>query len=95
MGINYPHYIASIIYSLEDSGRGTSLGYALFIQHVLNKAAIGVPGLPFIRLSTDQEFTQKTLTIMGYHWDASQQRYMYVIRSNNVSLQQEDVSEEE
>ena len=83
------------MYSLKDLGRGTTLGYTSFIQHVLNKAAIGVPSILFIRISTDQDFTQKNLTMMGHHWDASQQRYRYVIRSNNVSLQQEDDSEVE
>ena len=33
--------------------------------------------------------------MMDHHWDASQQRNRYVIRSNNTSLQQEDDSEEE
>ena len=73
--INWPYYVVKRIYNLKDSVRRTTLGYASFIQHVLNKAAISVSGLPLIGLSIDQEFTHKTLTMMGHQWDASQQQY--------------------
>lgn len=64
--IDCPHYIVSRMFDLKQYGRGGALGYASLIQSIFNKSGITIPGLFFMAISTDQEFTQKTLSMMGH-----------------------------
>ena len=88
--IHWPHYITSRMFALRDSGRGTALSYGSLIQGILNQAHLDFSDIPLTPLQIDQEFTSKTLTLMGHHWDKKFQRYTYVVKGNSVSLQDDD-----
>lgn len=38
--VNWPHYVASRIFALKESGRGTTICYPSFIQSILNRAKV-------------------------------------------------------
>lgn len=73
--INWPHYIASRIFALKESGRGTALCYPSFIQSVLHRANVSVQEIPYKSISIHQEVCQKTLSLIGYTWDRSARLY--------------------
>lgn len=67
--VNWPHYIASMIFALKESGRGIALCYPSFIQSILNRAEVFVARIQCTFVSTNQESCQKSLSLMGYIWD--------------------------
>ena len=73
--VNWPYYIASRIFALKESGRGTALCYPSFIQSVLCRENVFVQGIPYKSITVHQEFCQKTLSLMGYTWDRSARIY--------------------
>lgn len=83
--IDWPYYIVSRMYELKKSGRGGALGYASLIQTLFNKSSINLSGIKFVSISSDQEFTQKTLSMMGHIWDSDQQKYIYYHRGNSTT----------
>lgn len=93
--IDWPHYIVSRMFELKKSGRGGALGYASLIQLFFNKSGINVLGIPFISISTDQEFTQKNLSMMGHIWDSNEQKYRYYGRANSAARRRYDDNDEE
>lgn len=85
--IDWPYYIVSRMFELKKSGRGGALGYASLIQTLFNKSGINLSGIKFVSISPDQEFTQKTLSMMGHIWDSDQQKYIYYHRGNSATNQ--------
>lgn len=95
--IDWPYYIVSKMFELKNSGRGGALGYASLIQTLFNKSGINLSGIKFVSISSDQEFTQKTLSMMGHFWDSDQQKYIYYHRGNSATsrrCEEDDGAEE-
>lgn len=93
--IDWPRYVISQMFDLKTSGRGAALGYASLIQSIRNKSNISVLGTTFVALSADQEFTQKSLSMIGHIWDPKHKKYMYYMRGNYVQLQNKSDEEHE
>lgn len=70
------------MFELKNSGRGGALGYVSLIQTIFNKTGVNLSGIKCVSISPDQEFTQKTLSMMGHIWDSDQQKYIYYRRGN-------------
>lgn len=73
--VNWPHYVASRIFALKESDRGTALRCLSFIPSILNKSKVSVQGIPYKPVTTNQEFCQKTASLMGYTWDRTTRLY--------------------
>jgi hypothetical protein len=93
--INWPYYIASRIFSLRDSGRGTALAYGSFIQEVLTAANVNHPSFPYTSISSDKEFSTKTMSMMGYLWCNERRMYKFIRRGNVPADDDSDESEEQ
>jgi hypothetical protein len=93
--INWPYYIASRMYNLRDSGRGTALAYGSFIQEVLTAANVHHPPFPYTSISSDKEFSTKTMSMMGYLWCNERRKYKFVRRGYVPPRVDSDESEEQ
>jgi hypothetical protein len=93
--INWPYYIASRMYGLRDSGRGTALTYGSFIQEVLTSANVSHPSFALKSISPDKEFSTKTMSMMGYLWCKEQKKYKFVRRGYVSPRVDSDESEEQ
>ena len=83
------------MFELKKSGRGGALGYASLIQTLFNKSGINLSGIKFVSISPDQEFTQKTLSMMGYFWSDERKSYRFVRRGYiPTTVEESDESDE-
>jgi hypothetical protein len=93
--INWPYYIASRMYNLRNSGRGTALAYGSFIQEVLTTANVSHPSFPLTSITPDKEFSTKTMSMMGYIWCKERKKYKFVRRGYVPPRADSDESEEQ
>lgn len=85
--VNWPHYIVSRIFALKKSGRGTALCYPSFIQSILNQAEVSIPGIQYNSVTANQEFYQKSLSLMGYTWDPTVRIYKIRTQASSSNIQ--------
>ena len=85
--VNWPHYAASRIFSLKESGRGTALYYPSFIQSILNWVEVSVPGIQYTSMTANQEFCQKSLSLMGFTWDPTTRIYKICTQASSSNIQ--------
>ena len=97
MEVNWTHYIASRIFALKESGRGTALYYPSFIQSILNRVEGSILGIQYNSVTANQELCQKSLSLMGYTWDPTTR--IYKIRkqasSSNIQHLEDDDDDED
>lgn len=76
--INWPHYIVSRMFAINKCNKGTSFIYVYMISKILKFFNIGLPSLSYKSLGSAQDFSQRTLTTLGYFWDV-QRRVYYLL----------------
>src|SRR3954465_4303253 len=81
------------MFEMKESGRGTPIGYASFIQWVLNKVNIPSQRLLKKSISIDQELTKKKLNMMGFSYNQATGTYRAILRGNDPDLNREDEDE--
>lgn len=67
--INWAYYLVSHTFTIKECNKGMSFFYVSMITKILNYFNIGMPNLAYKYLGPAQEFSQCTLTNMGYFLD--------------------------
>lgn len=75
--INWPHYLVSCMFSIKECSKGTSFCYVSMITKIMNYFNIGMPNLTYKSPRYAQEFSQRTLTNLGYFKDINHQGYYF------------------
>lgn len=75
--INWPNYFVGRMFLVRECNKGSSLCYALMIAKIFKNFRFGVPTLPCISPSQNQDFNKTTMRHLVYHWDANHNVYFY------------------
>lgn len=80
--INQGNYFVSKMFSIKDYNKGTSFCYVSMISKILNYFNIGILNLQYRSLRLAQEFSQRTLTNMGYFQGGNHRVYYFRMGKN-------------
>ncbi|CAI8585311.1 unnamed protein product [Vicia faba] len=74
------------MFSIKDCNKGTSFYYVSMIFKILKHFNIGIPNLQYRSPSMALEFSQCTLTNMGYFWDKDRHLYYFCVSKNGKKI---------
>lgn len=84
--INWAHYFVSQMFAIKECNKGTSFCYVSMISKILNYFNIGMPNLSYISPGQAQDFSQRTLTNMGYFWNVNHWAYYLCMGKNGRKI---------
>src|SRR3954470_22661440 len=74
--IHWPHFLAAKFHEVQQ--KTTALCYGSIIQTIVNHFGMRLDHLHYTRIHQSQEFSQTTLTFMGYHWNPVRKTYYLI-----------------
>ncbi|CAL5200015.1 unnamed protein product [Lathyrus oleraceus] len=84
--INWPHYFVSRMFAIKECNKGTSFGYVSMIIKILNYFEIAMPNLTYKSSGPTQDFSQRTLTNLGYFWNINRRAYYFRTSKNGRKI---------
>lgn len=76
--LNWPYYFVSRMFSINKCNKGTLFRYVPMITKILKIFNIGMQNLSYKSPGSTHEFSQRTLTNLGYFWDVNQRAYFFL-----------------
>lgn len=80
--IKCPHYSVSQMFAIKKCNKGTFFCYVSMITKILNYFNTDIPNITYKSPGHVQEFSQRTLTNVGYFWYINRRAYYFLAGKN-------------